>query len=165
MIQRILTVTALLLLAGCGSYDLSVNDRVVYTPRPLFSEYTIADPALASCVQNEIERLNITHASQLRDLNCSDSNVADLSGIEVFTGLSRLILRDNSIASVAPLGKLSLVIELDLRSNQIVDPRPLYDLPALQSLDLRGNGSLTCPGGGALLQLDTLTLPGHCPQR
>ncbi|WP_170287276.1 leucine-rich repeat domain-containing protein [Halioglobus maricola] len=165
MFQRIITAVALLVSAGCGSYDLSVNERVVYTPLPLFSEYTLADEALRNCVSTEIERLKITQASQLRDLDCSDLGVESVAGLGIFTSVARLVLSDNRISDPTELGKLSLLRDLQLANNKIVDPRGLYQLPALQSLDLRGNGSLTCPGNSALLQLDELKLPGHCPRR
>ena len=41
-------------LAGCESYDVTVNERLVYTPTPLFRDYTIEDAALSDCVEQAI---------------------------------------------------------------------------------------------------------------
>lgn len=165
MFQRIITAVALLCASACASYDLSVNERVLYTPRPLFSEYTLTDTALATCVSAEIQRLKITQASQLRSLDCSGQAVAELAGLGLFTGLARLQLSDNNISDISELSKLSLLQQLRLDRNEITSPQPLYELPALQYLDLRGNSALLCPGSTALVQLHELQLPGHCLSR
>ncbi len=160
---RCLTCTLLsLLLAGCGSYDFTVNDRVVYTPRPLFKDYTIPDPALKQCVDRAVADNNVTHASQLTTLNCSESGIERVAGLGVFTGLELLVLSGNKIRDVTALGSLTVLVELHLQDNDVIDPVPLYQLPALNVLDLSGNPDLRCPASGAFLRVPIVTLPDHC---
>ncbi len=150
------------LLAACGSYDFTVNDRVVYTPRPLFRDYTIPDPALKGCVDRAIADNNVTHASQLATLNCAGSEVERVEGLGVFTGLELLVLSGNRIRDVTALGSLTVLVELHLEDNDVVDPVPLYQLPALNVIDLSGNPRLQCPASGAFLRVPIVTLPDHC---
>jgi Leucine-rich repeat (LRR) protein len=165
MIRWIPACLLSLLLAACGPYDVKVNERVVFSPRPLFSDFDLADPALRACVEQAIADNNVTAASQLQVLNCSSAGIADLSGLGVFTGITRLKLSSNDIRNLVELSRLSLIQVLYLDDNAAVDPVPLYDLPALQELDLTGNAELQCPASSALLKVEKLTLPGHCTRR
>jgi len=155
-------ILSCLLLAACGSYDFTVNDRVVYTPRPLFKDYTIPDPALKRCVDRAVADNNVTQASQLTTLICAESGVEGVEGLGVFTGLELLLLSGNRIRNVAPLGSLTVLVELHLQDNEVVDPVPLYQLPALNVLDLSGNPGLHCPASGAFLRVPVVALPDHC---
>lgn len=154
--------TLILLSLGCSDLDFKVNDRVVYSPRPLFSDFELADPALQACVEQAIADQKVTLAIELHTLNCSHAGISSLEGLERFTGLQQLKLSANDIRNLAPLGKLSSLEALYLDNNQVVDPVPLYELLSLATLDLSGNGSLQCPAGNALFRLDELILPRHC---
>ena len=162
MLRWTLPCLLLLALAGCDKYDIKVNDRVVFTPRPLFSDYSIADAALAACVEQAIIDGNITIAADLRTLNCSHAGIADLDGIAIFSGLTQLKLSSNEIRNLVELGQLLLLQVLYLDDNQVVDPVPLFDLPALNTLDLSGNAQMQCPTASAFVKLEELTLPEHC---
>ena len=161
-IYTIIIGVCLLLLAACESYDFKVNDKVVYSPAPLFSDYEIADQPLGDCLQQAIADNVVTGPSQLDTLNCSHAGISDLSGLATFTGLTSLKLSSNSIRNLVELGALNGLQELILDNNQIIDPVPLYQLPALQILDLSGNPALQCPQNNGLLRVTTLTLPAHC---
>ncbi len=165
MIRRLLIflfIFSPVLLGACSSYDLTVNDRVVYTPRPLFSDYSIEDPALADCVARAIAEYKVSSAAQLQELDCPGAAVASLKGLATFTALSRIELSHNEITDLAPLSAITSLQELYLNGNRVIDPIPLYRLPALAVLDLRGNGSLRCPDQAALITLESLLLPQHC---
>ena len=162
MLRWTLPCLILLALAGCDKYDIKVNDRVVFTPRPLFSDFTIADTALAACIEQAIVDRNITSAAELSALNCSHAGIKDLAGIATFTGLTQLKLSANEIRNLVELAQLSLLQDVYLDENQVVDPVPLYQLPALNTLDLSGNAKLQCPAASAFVRLEKLTLPEHC---
>ena len=149
-------------LAGCESYDVPVNYRLVYTPTPLFSDYTIDDSALSKCVDQAIIDGKFTGAGQLTTLNCSHSTISSLAGLATFSGLTRLKLSSNDIRNLLELQAMKNLQELYLDNNVIVDPVPLYDLRALQVLDLSGNATLQCPGADAMLGIEELELPAHC---
>ncbi len=161
--KRCLLITfALLLSSGCSDLDFKVNDRVVYTPRPLFTDFEIADSALQACVEQAITDQKATRANELRSLNCSHAEISSLQGLEIFTGLKKLKLTANEIRNLAPIMPLSSLEELYLDDNQVVDPVPLYDLLSLRVLNLSGNATLQCPAANALFRLDELILPEHC---
>ena len=47
----------LVLLIGCTNlreYDITLNDRPIYSPASLFTNYTLSDPALAICIEQMI---------------------------------------------------------------------------------------------------------------
>lgn len=156
-------VATLGLLTGCQqTYDVTVNDKVVYTPRALFTDFSAPDPALQSCLEAAVSDRKIHSASQLRELSCRDAGIADLTGLATFTGLRQLDLSNNAISRVDELSSVIALEEVYLADNEIVDPLPLSSLQALDTVDLSGNISLRCPSRQALLRVTRLTLPSHC---
>jgi len=153
---------ALLLLSACENYDFKVNEKVVYRPQPLFTDFEVADPALRTCLEQAISDNVVTAASQLDTLNCSRAGISDLTGLAIFTGLSSVKLSSNNIRNLVELGALTTLQTLYLDNNQVVDPVPLYQLPALGFLDLSGNPGLQCPRNNGLLRVETVILPRHC---
>lgn len=162
MLRWLIPCLVLAFAAGCSSYDFKVNDKLVYSPAPLFTGFDVPDEALRACLEQAIIDNKITAAAQLQDLNCSHAGISNLQGLATFTGLQRLKLSANSIRNLADITALSTLQSLQLDDNQVVDPVPLYDLPALQLLDLSGNEALQCPGSNSLLRVENLTLPTHC---
>ena len=154
----------LALLAGCSDFDFKVNERVVFSPRPLLTDVAIADGALLTCVEQAIVDQKVSQPNELTTLNCSHAGISDLQGLEVFTGLQQLKLSSNEIRNLASLMPMSSLSALYLDDNQVVDPVPLYDLLSLRILDLSGNTELQCPGRNALFRLEELKLPDHCRQ-
>lgn len=150
------------LTVACSDMDFKVNDRVVFSPRPLFSEFEIADEALRTCVEQAIADNTITAAAQLQQLNCASAGIEKLDGLATFTGLTQLKLSSNAIRNLAELGALSALQLLALDDNDIVDPVPLYPLAALQELNLAGNTGLQCPAGNAFAIVEKVRLPNHC---
>ena len=106
-IKTALVALMTMLVLGCSNYDVSVNERTVYTTEPLFADFDIADPALNQCVSEAVERKKVTSASRLVELNCNARGIENLAGIGVFTGLEQLQLADNAISDISPLVPLS----------------------------------------------------------
>jgi Leucine-rich repeat (LRR) protein len=157
-----LVVPACLLLCACQGYDLKVNEKIVYSPTPLFSEFTTPDPGLNNCLKQAINDGTITAAQQLTALDCSFAGIESLDGLAAFTGLTALRLSANKVRNLVELNKIVSLQELYLDDNQVIDPVPLYQLPALQHVDLSGNSALQCPKPGSLAQVTTVILPQHC---
>ena len=68
MLQRLfvcLTCLSLLLAGACSNYDFTLNDKVIYTPDPLFADYEVPDKALRECIKEAINDNLVTAASQL----------------------------------------------------------------------------------------------------
>ncbi len=154
--------TLQILLAACADYDITVNERVVYTPRELYSDFEIADPALHDCVTQTIADRGISAASQLTDLNCSHAGITDLGGLARFDGLVYLQLSANGIRNLVELQSLTSLQELYLDRNRVVDPVPLYKLPDLRIVDLSDNPDLQCPDRRGLPPAVKVFLPRHC---
>lgn len=157
------TLLLALILGGCADYQFTVNERVVYTPAPLFSDYEIPDRALADCVAQHVADTEITRADQLQALNCSHAGVKDLTGLRVFKALTMLKLSDNQIEEVQALADMSALQELHLDGNALKNVDPVRDLPELEYLDLRGNPDLVCSQMETFRQHTGLTL--HLPRR
>jgi Leucine-rich repeat (LRR) protein len=164
MFKAVFAGTILLLVVSCADYQFKVNDRVVYTPAPLYAEYKIPDEALRECVKQHVGDGAMTNASQLTELNCSHGGVTSLEGIEVFVGLARLKLSSNAITNVGPLATLSQLTDLYLEGNSIQSLLPLRGLAELVYLNVEGNIQLVCaelPHFEAIAKL-TLIPPKHC---
>lgn len=136
-------IILLLFATGCG-YAVSVNERVVYTPAPLFSNYSIGDVNLARCVEQTIADRQIIKAVDLTLLNCSNAGIRSLQGLETFAGLEELNLAHNSIQSVNELAKLPQLRVLLLNNNTLTSVAPLLALLQLTTLDLKENPRLSC---------------------
>ena len=150
---------------GCSDFDFKVNDKVVFSPRPPFSDFEIADDALRVCVEQAIADNTITAAAQLQQLDCPGAGIETLDGLAIFTGITRLNLSSNRIGNLAELEALSTLQILELADNELVDPVPLFGLPALQQLNLEGNTRLQCPARTAFATVEKILLPAHCPNR
>lgn len=162
MMSRLLACLALLSLTACSNYDFSINDKVVYTPLPLFTDFDVPDPALRECITDAINDNLVTSASQLSAVSCSQAGIQTLAGLATFTQLEQLTLSSNQIRDISDLGSLTVLQVLYLDNNQIVDAVALYQLPALRLVDLSDNPGLACPRSGSLLRVESVTLPRHC---
>jgi Leucine-rich repeat (LRR) protein len=153
---------AFVFLCACQGYDVKVNDRVVYTPTPLFSNFAAADPGLQSCIERAINDGVVTAPGQLSSLDCSFAGIEKLDGLATFTELKTLRLSANKVSNLDELSKIITLQEVFLDDNQIIDPTPLYQLSALRKLDLSGNAALQCPKAGRFVKSATVLLPLHC---
>jgi Leucine-rich repeat (LRR) protein len=162
--KMLLAVLTCLVVSGCADYSFTVNDNVLYTPDTLFSGYDIVDPGLRACVKQLVNDGSITAASQLEEINCSHAGVADLQGIEIFSGLTRLKLSSNAISNLAPLADLYRLSELYLDGNQITSLSAVRQLPDLSYVDVSGNAQLNCTELANMAKTPSLklVLPEHC---
>ena len=152
-------------LASCGNldqYDITLNDRTLYTPRDLFEDYYLPDIALSNCVTQAIEDSQVFVASGLEVLNCSEAGIESLSGLSRFSGLKRLKLTDNNIRNLVELSKLTQLEELRLEGNNIVDIVPLTVLPSLDLVSLEDNPALQCHSLVRFPDGVEVVVPEHC---
>lgn len=136
-----LILTALLL-AGCDGYIYTFNKQPVFDPPVLFSDYKIPDPALKTCIDQAIIDQQLVSPAMLTQLNCSSAGISDLTGLEIFSGLTHINLSQNSLVEIKPLLFLS---------------RPAV-------INLENNDQLFCTDGQLLVNLvsDSVKLPNHC---
>lgn len=150
-------------IASCSRYAVTVNDNLVYAPAGLFSQYTIADPALKECVRETIAEDGLTKAEQLTRLICPPGEIHNLHGLSVFSQLRHLGLASNEIVDITPLSALIELRQVDLHDNSIQNLAPLALLPHLEHINIRGNSRADCSS----IRLDqaslhTQKLPEHC---
>jgi hypothetical protein len=152
------------LLGGCSDYAFKFNERPIYTPLPLFTDYDFVDPALEDCVEQTIQDKKITAAEDLKTLVCTSAGIIELEGIGVFSSLQQLNLAHNEIADLQPLAQLLKLKELDLSGNAVTSVAPLHPLTLLEWVDLTRNPGLNCRQAQELKELTdaTVVLPEHC---
>jgi len=168
---RLTAVTWLMLcmlvisLGGCASlkkYDVTFNDRAIYSPPVLFNDYRINDKALGNCIEQAIKDFEVYTASGLEVLNCSDAGIKSLLGLSQFKNLKRLKLSDNQIRNLVELSVMLELIEVQLDGNQIVDSVPMAVLPHLEQVNLSRNSALQCDGVAKFSAAVRILMPEHC---
>lgn len=162
--HRTFVLVIMLCLSACGSlndYDITLNDRVLYTPTPLAVDPAISDPALAECIAQTLKDQKLAAAAQLQQLACTSAGVASLAGIGAYPMLRQLKLSDNRITDLTPLTTLSQLTHLWLDQNPLTDTDALLALNGLEQLSLLGIDTLDCASASAL-PVSQLTLPAGC---
>jgi|TARA_B110000238_G_C16055928_1_gene408235 Leucine-rich repeat (LRR) protein len=127
--MKILILFSLLMtLFACDRYQVTLNDRELYRPPIIFTDYAISDAALRDCVGQAIVDEAIGEPEQLEQLNCSYAGISNLSG----------------------LGRFSQLKSINLSNNNLRNLRPLMFFGSLETLNLANNSELFC------IELDTL---------
>ena len=154
-------------LSACSDYRLTVNEKTVYTPDPLFTAFEVVDENLKNCIIQRIEDQAITAAGKLKELNCSHGNITSLVGIGTFRGLQRLKLSNNKLEDLTPLAQLTQLEVLDLGDNPLSELGPVAGLPRLSLLNLVGNKQLRCSEiePERLSPLLRVEAPEHCKRQ
>jgi hypothetical protein len=157
-------VAVLALLSACAEYQFTVNERVVYSPAPLFTDYTIEDASLEKCIKQTVQDQSITAAAQLTELNCSHAGVTALKGIEAFSHIERLKLSNNSITNIGALASMMALKVLYLDGNQVRSLLPLRSQAELSFLNVQDNTALVCAELTYFAAMPDLSLerPAHC---
>ncbi len=160
-----LVVLLTAMLSACAGYDISLNDRLIYTPKALFTDFSLADQALHDCVSQTVEYQKATSAAQLATLNCSGAGIARLTGLQTFGNITHLKLSVNSISNLDVLAGLTKLQVLHLDENQIDDVSVLSALPLLVTLSLEKNPAIDCTALDSLKALRpalNIAFPAHC---
>ena len=125
---------SMLLLAACGSYDFTFNDKVIYTPDPLFTDFDVPDKALRECIKEAINDAKASSASEVSSLSCTEAGVESLAGLSTFTELEQLTLSSNNIVNISELAALTVLQVLYLDNNQII--ARTFELKRLRKLQI-----------------------------
>ncbi|MFT5481500.1 MAG: Leucine-rich repeat (LRR) protein [Halieaceae bacterium] len=157
-----MAILSCVLLSACNTYRVWVNETVVFSPDPLFTEFQVVDVALQDCITQHIEHANITSAAELTDLNCSQAGISSLRGIQAFHSLRALKLSHNQVRNLAPLAKLSVLAELYIDNNQIRDVSALEKIESLKIINLSMNPDIPCGDIPKRFRLKDSDLPKHC---
>ena len=150
------------LLSACGSYDFTLNDKLVKRSQQLFTNYQIDDKRLRRCIKQTIVDNNISQASELEDLNCSHAGIISINGLEGFSHLRRVKLSHNKISNIDNIKTLHKLEVLHISHNHILDYLPAFSLIQLQELDISNNPNLKCLRKLQLKNIKKVILPKHC---
>ncbi|GAB2190725.1 hypothetical protein MAH1_23330 [Sessilibacter sp. MAH1] len=151
-------------LSGCQNYEVTLNEKEVYTPPQVITALEFDDAALENCISLFIEENGVTEYGQLSNLVCTHAGIENLKGINRFRKLKQINLADNQIKDLAPLQGLSSLEKLSIKNNQIKDVQTLLNLPKLQYLDLSGNDQVLCEDVKLLERVAGIVViaPEHC---
>ncbi|MDG1165117.1 MAG: leucine-rich repeat domain-containing protein [Porticoccaceae bacterium] len=133
MKKNLLLVTGLtvLILSGCDRYPVTLNDRELYRPAALFSDYQLLDISLKACVQQTINDQKIVRAEQLTVLVCTYAGIETLTGLGRFTQLETINLANNSLGNIKPLLFFGQLKQVDLTGNPDLDCKDVESLEEL----------------------------------
>mgnify|MGYP002634686889 FL=1 len=132
----LLSIITLLTIVACDRYQVTINEREIYAPPVLFSDYEIIDPALRNCVAQAISDQKITEAEDLRLLNCSYGGIVSLTGLDRFTKLETINLSSNKLETIKPLMFFGDLKRLNLQGNSGLSCKDLLSLEQLLAEDL-----------------------------
>ena len=164
-ISQLQILVAIGLLSACGSYDFTLNDKLVKKSQQLFTDYQIGDKRLRRCIKQAIVDNNISQASELEDLNCSHAGIISINGLERFSHLRRVKLSHNKISNIDTIKTLNKLEVLHMSHNHILDYLPALNLVQLRELDLSHNPNLKCPRKLQLKSIKKVILPKHCAKK
>ena len=156
-------VLPLALVLAVSSFPPESNAQEAGTA-PSAQAATIPDASLRAALEKALgkakgETITVAELQTMSGvLDLEAREIADLSGLELVTGVTAIHLGTNAIADVSPLGGLSSLTVLDLGENAIADVTPLASLSNLNRLDLRENSVSDLSPLASLTNLTSLYL-------
>lgn len=159
-----LLLTALLLGACNRLYSISVNEQVLYDPRPGNAEIRFEDPGLQSCVNLALRQDPSLAPEDITILSCAGLEIESLEGLSALRGLEYVDVGDNELEHLDALGRLPRLVSARAPDNPLTDVSALLRVDSLTTAVLTGSNNIPCS------QLDTLEerlgnnlqRPAHC---
>jgi|SaaInlV_100m_DNA_5_1039725.scaffolds.fasta_scaffold01396_9 hypothetical protein len=124
---------------SCSNYNLLINDNTLYTPDPLYLNFSVADSQLETCLVQHIEDNRITSARYLLSVNCSYAGIRNLEGLVQFSRIEYLSLKGNPLENFEALFQLVNLRLLDVSETDLSceDLQRLEDLPLDQVISAK----------------------------
>jgi Leucine-rich repeat (LRR) protein len=140
-----LAFTVLLSLAGCGrKFSVSVNEQMLYDPRPGSALVVVADAGLQSCINVLVRDRQITDASQIQVLACPMLEITSLAGIGQLVNLRFLDLAGNELVNLDGLANARSLSSINAPDNRLQDISAILQIPTLSSAVITGNVLIPC---------------------
>ncbi len=150
VLALIMLVSCTLLLANCSrKFSVSVNQNVLYDPRPGHA-VTVTDAGLQSCVNVAMRDGSLDNADDVQILACPALEIESLGGITQLQNLRYLDLAGNQLEHLDELRRLNRLSSVNAPNNALTDISGLLSIASLTSAVLTGNTGIPCD------QLDTL---------
>jgi len=142
---------ALTLLGACShKFSVSLNEQMLYDPRPGNTTIRVADPGLQSCINVLMREREITDFTTIEVLACPGLEIASLAGIGQLTNLRFIDLAGNELVNLDGLQYLQRLSSVNAPNNKVQDIAALLRNNTLTSAVLTGNDLIPC------VQLDEL---------
>ena len=140
-----------LMLAACNRlYSVSVNEQVLYDPRPGNLAIRFDDAGLQSCVNVRMQQDPSVAPRDITILSCSGLEIESLDGIDALASLRYLDVGDNELEHLDALARLPRLVSVRASDNPLQDISGLLRSDALTTAVLTGSTGIPCE------QLDTL---------
>lgn len=141
----LLALTTALALSGCArKFSVSLNQQMLYDPRPGNVLVSVPDAGLQSCINVLMRERALSDVSEIQVLACPALEIASLQGIDQLSNLRFLDVAGNQLTNLDGLGSLSRLSSVNAPNNRLQDVAALLDIPALSSAVLTGNPMLPC---------------------
>lgn len=141
----------MLVLEGCNRlYSISVNEQVLYDPRPGNAVIRFADPGLQSCVNLRLRQEPSLAPEDITILSCAGLEIESLEGVSALRGLRYVDVGDNELEHLDALGRLPRLVSVRAPDNPLTDISALLRIDSLTTAVLTGTSRIPCS------QLDTL---------
>ena len=140
-----LAFTVLLSLTGCGrKFSVSVNEQMLYDPRPSSALVVVADAGLQSCINVLVRDRQITEVSQIQVLACPMLEIRSLTGLDQLINLRFLDLAGNELVNLDGLANARSLSSVNTPDNRLQDISAILQIPTLSSAVMTGNLLIPC---------------------
>ncbi|MEX1198226.1 MAG: hypothetical protein WEB57_10240 [Pseudohongiellaceae bacterium] len=159
-----LLLTALLLGACNRLYSISVNEQVLYDPRPGNPVIRFDDPGLQSCVNLALRQDPSVAPENITILSCAGLEIESLEGLSTLRGLEYVDVGDNELEHLDALGRLPRLVSVRAADNPLTDVSALLRAGSLTTVVLTGNRNIPCSQLDALEEQlgNDLQRPAQC---
>lgn len=155
----------MLLLGACNRlYSVSVNNQVLYDPRPGNPVIRFEDAGLQSCVNLRLRQDPSLAPEDITILSCPGLEIGSLEGISALRGLEYVDVGDNELEHLDALGRLPRLVSVRAPDNPLTDISALLRIDSLTTAVLTGTSRIPCSQLDRLEeQLDNdLLRPAQC---
>lgn len=145
LLTGVIVAGAVLLLAGCGrKFSISVNEQMLYDPRPGNTSVVVADAGLQSCINVQMRQRDLTDAEQIQVLACPLLEIESLAGIDQLVNLRFLDLAGNLLVNLDGLAGAKNLSSVNAPDNRLQDISAILNIPTLSSAVMTGNELIPC---------------------
>lgn len=147
----VVVLATLLVLSACSrKFSVSLNEQLLYDPRPVNMLVHVADAGLQSCINVLMRDRSLADPALVQVLACPALEIESLAGIGQLVNLRFLDVAGNLLTNLDGLSGLSNLSSVHAPDNRLLDVSALLSVPTLSSAVLTGNHQIPC------VQLETL---------
>jgi len=160
-----LAVSCVLLASCARKFSVSVNQQVLYDPRPTHV-VAVTDAGLQSCINVTLRERELANGRDVQIIACPALQIETLAGIEQLDNLRYLDLSGNRLEHLDELRNMERLSSVNAPDNALNDISGLLSVPSLTSAVLTGNNNIPCDQLDALGQRlgQNLIRPERCAE-